>query len=227
MRHSLNWCNVIPLLKMNLSKAHGDPWKCLVIVAASQMSDMSSWFQDQVTSLGTESSPVKFSLGDSLVNPNYSTSKGYVAIYRLGPRVHLFPRYFRFALLPLLMEGDCFARFAKPYWFRDIFLYQCPCPFFDVPFSSPLSHTHISSILHRTSPWQSVSIWPTPQPRTAPPMDFWRQTITNVRSPILGSRNYQVHEAALLQLRSYVGHPTLSFQVHLQTLSMDGNFRHS
>ena len=227
MLHSLHWWDVIPWIKIKHSTAPRYPWKFSVIEAASQMSDMSSWFQDEIILLGTESGPVKFSFRDNICYLHYSTAIGYVAFYRLGPRVHLYPRNLYFAVFPLLMGGDCFARFAKPCRFRASFLYQSTCPFFAALYSLFPSHTHISSSPHRTWPWHSVSNWLTLQPRTSPPMALWQRTITNGQSPILGSRHYQVHEASLLQLGFCVGGTTSSFQFNLRPLSMYGHFRHS
>ena len=58
--------------------------------------------------------------------------------------MHLFPRNGHFALLPLLMGGDCFYRLAQPCGFQSIFLYHYFWPFFVVPYSSPPPHTHVS-----------------------------------------------------------------------------------
>ena len=58
--------------------------------------------------------------------------------------MHLFPCNGHFSLFLLLMGKDCFALFTQPGGFRASVLYHSLQPFFVVPYSSSLPHTHNS-----------------------------------------------------------------------------------
>ena len=155
--------------------------------------------------------------------------------------MHLFPHNGHFALLPLLMGVYRNSHFYEPWQFRVRILYKLPCPLFDVPYylicrttTSQAVHTvHHPNTLFQPDPRQpSSSVTNVPlttnnNPHPAPPMTLWLPTITNSWYSILGSSNYPLYLADLIQLGFYIGHTASELPVHLRTFSMDGHFRHT
>ena len=86
-----------------------------------------------------------------------------------------------------------------------------------LPFASA---TH--PCLMQTAPyfsWQSISTWPSPDPHPEPPSPYSNNPVT--KRPVsnkIGSHHYQVHQAPLFQISSFVGNTMLSLHVCLLPL---------